>query len=150
MSKVVGVFTFLLVMTCINPVFGEQNKMVTLEELRWKHRIILVFVNEDTDFEGIREIFKEHAYEIDERDIRFFIIGKQIETNGKETLAKEYAGQLKKAYNVNGDTLAVILIGKDGGEKYRKDRLDLEEIYRIIDVMPMRIQEMKRKKNPLT
>jgi hypothetical protein len=147
MSKVIGVFTFLLVITCINPLFGEEKKMIALEELQWKHRIVLVFVNEDTDSEGIREMFKEGAYEIDERDIRFFIIGKQIKTNGKETLDKEYVRQLKKAYNVNDDALTVILIGKDGGEKYRKDRLDLQEIYRIIDVMPMRIQEMKRKKN---
>jgi GTPase SAR1 family protein len=147
MSKVVGVFAFLLVMTCINPVFGEDEKMITLEELRWKNRIILVFINEDTDSEVIREVFKEYADEIDDRDIRFFIIGKQIETNGKETLAKEYVKQLKKNYNVNDETLTVILIGKDGGEKYRRDRLDLEEIDHVIDAMPMRRQEMERKRH---
>jgi hypothetical protein len=148
MSKVVGVFAFLLVMTCINPVFGEDEKMITLEELRWKNRIILVFINEDTDSEVIREVFKEHADEIDDRDIRFFIIGANITTNGKEILAKKYVNELKAKYDVPDEGMTVILIGKDGGEKYRKDRLDLEEVYRVIDVMPMRMQEIKRKRNP--
>ena len=112
MSKVVRVFTFLFCITCVNPVFGEEKKMVTLEELRWKQRIILVFVKEDTDPQSIREMFKEDGAEIDGRDIRFFIAEKQIETNGKETLAKEYVGQLKKAYKVDDETLTVILIGK--------------------------------------
>ena len=37
---------------------------------------------------------------IDERHIRFFLIGKDIKTNGKDTLSKEYVTALKEKYHV--------------------------------------------------
>ncbi len=40
-----------------------------------------------------------------------------------------------------------ILIGKDGGEKYRsRDPVTLKTLYAIIDAMPMRQDEMRRPK----
>lgn len=145
MSKMGGVLAFLWLIIWGNPGFGEEKTMITLEELQWKNRIILVFLNKDADSEALRAEFKEHADEIDDRDIRFFLIGEPVKTNGSESLARAYVRQLRKRYNVNNDDrLTVVLIGKDGGEKYRKDRLDLEEIDRVIDAMPMRRQEMKR------
>ena len=39
-----------------------------------------------------------------------------------------------------------ILVGKDGGVKFRQDRIvELKEIFRVIDAIPMRQQEMKKK-----
>lgn len=39
----------------------------------------------------------------------------------------------------------VILVGKDGGEKYRSNEvLPLKKLYAIIDAMPMRKQEMRK------
>ena len=41
------------------------------------------------------------------------------------------------------NTFTFILIGKDGGEKYRSYQLtSLSKLYKIIDVMPMRRAEM--------
>lgn len=49
--------------------------------------------------------------------------------------------------SVKGD-FAIILIGKDGGEKYRSlEVLILSKLYVIVDAMPMRREEMRRKKN---
>lgn len=40
----------------------------------------------------------------------------------------------------------LILVGKDGGEKYRSTKpVTLEKLYSIIDVMPMRRSEMKNR-----
>ncbi|WP_345955935.1 DUF4174 domain-containing protein [Mucilaginibacter sp. PAMB04168] len=42
------------------------------------------------------------------------------------------------------DTFTVILIGKDGGEKYRATQpITLSKLFGFIDAMPMRVQEMK-------
>ncbi|ULQ57595.1 DUF4174 domain-containing protein [Flavihumibacter rivuli] len=50
-------------------------------------------------------------------------------------------------YEVRNNAFTVILIGKDGGEKYRSDSLvQPKALMAIIDAMPMRKQEMKRKK----
>ncbi|MEM1164222.1 MAG: DUF4174 domain-containing protein, partial [Pseudomonadota bacterium] len=39
----------------------------------------------------------------------------------------------------------VILVGKDGGEKFRRNGLvDPDELNALIDTMPMRLQEMSR------
>ena len=41
------------------------------------------------------------------------------------------------------NTFTIILVGKDGGEKYRSHQItSLNMLYKIIDVMPMRRAEM--------
>lgn len=53
---------------------------------------------------------------------------------------------LLNRYKVNEKEFTVILVGKDGGEKHRTHQLITSEtLYAIIDVMPMRRAEMKRK-----
>ena len=129
----------------VTPAFGEHHSLDTLDDLRWKNRVLLVFVNENTDIDDLYKKFQENADEIDDRDIRLFIIGDSVETTDERTLKKDYQMHLRKRYKINTAMMTVVLIGKDGGEKYRKNSLDLKEIYRVIDAMPMRIQEMKRR-----
>ncbi|ULQ54690.1 DUF4174 domain-containing protein [Flavihumibacter fluvii] len=53
---------------------------------------------------------------------------------------------LYQQYKVSPNEFAVVLVGKDGGEKYRtKKVLQPVELFAIIDAMPMRKAEMKRK-----
>ena len=43
----------------------------------------------------------------------------------------------------------VVLVGKDGGEKYRSHRpLSTAELFALIDAMPMRRAEMRRRRIP--
>ena len=53
---------------------------------------------------------------------------------------------LRKRYNVNQGEFAVILVGKDGGIKLnRQNETRLEEIFDLIDAMPMRREEIRQK-----
>lgn len=53
---------------------------------------------------------------------------------------------LQKALGVKRDEFNVILVGKDGGVKYRSDKAtDVQEIFSTIDAMPMRQNEMKER-----
>ena len=53
------------------------------------------------------------------------------------------ARQLADRYTVGGSTFAVVLIGKDGSQKFRVDAVpNLQTVYAVIDGMPMRGQEM--------
>ena len=56
--------------------------------------------------------------------------------------------QLYKKHNVEpSDTFTLILLGKDRGEKYRSTKLTAaQELFDLIDAMPMRQSEMRRKK----
>ena len=50
-----------------------------------------------------------------------------------------------KQKHITGD-FSIILIGKDGGEKFRSTTpVNTKKLYSIIDVMPMRKEEMKAK-----
>ena len=50
--------------------------------------------------------------------------------------------------HIDRDQFAAILIGKDGGEKYRRyDVPELDGIFALIDGMPMRQDEMSQ--NPV-
>jgi hypothetical protein len=51
-------------------------------------------------------------------------------------------GQLRESLQI--DEFEIILIGKDGGVKLRsKTPISLEELFSLIDAMPMRRQEMR-------
>ena len=50
--------------------------------------------------------------------------------------------RLADAYGVGRDGFTVVLIGKDGGEKFRVDDVpDLQTFYAVVDGMPMRARE---------
>ncbi|MEO0393899.1 MAG: DUF4174 domain-containing protein [Pseudomonadota bacterium] len=56
------------------------------------------------------------------------------------------AADLRQYYSVKPEAFAVILIGKDGGEKARwTDLVSMDEIFTRIDAMPMRQWEMQRR-----
>ena len=54
---------------------------------------------------------------------------------------------LRERYRIQENESTLILIGKDGGEKRRQvgSAIDLKALYPLIDGMPMRRQEMRRK-----
>ena len=106
-----------------------------LESLEWKNRIIVV--NEASDIEEAWQLLDEQVAEIDDRDIIWFILNDDSAlTNYPGQLSGEFVRNMRARLSpVQGK---VILIGKDGGIKYRSDYLDLEAIFSEIDVMPMR------------
>ena len=56
------------------------------------------------------------------------------------------AASLRKHFDLTPKAFALILLGKDGGIKLkRNDRVKLDEIFALIDSMPMRKDEMRQK-----
>ena len=53
--------------------------------------------------------------------------------------------KLRERYRVDENTFTFILVGKDGSEKMRSDTVvTRDELYAIIDAMPMRRGEMRK------
>ena len=119
-----------------------EQKMIRLEDLQWQNRVILVFTNENLDNYSLYEKFQVQQVEIEMRDILYFLFGKDVLTNYVGMLDQQTVRELKRKYQPLENEIMVVLIGKDGSEKYRKTYLDFEEIFSIIDAMPMRQQEM--------
>ena len=58
------------------------------------------------------------------------------------------ADELQKTEIDSSRHFLVVLIGRDGGEKFRADRfVTAKELFAIIDAMPMRRAEMKKGKS---
>ena len=116
-----------------------------LSAFRWENRLIVLFTD-DPDADSLSRHLREHTAAIDERHILWFLITpNKVETNFPHGLAQDFAVNVHDKYHLpSGPDTQVSLIGKDGGVKSRSGELDLEEIFLLIDGMPMRRSEMRQ------
>lgn len=119
---------------------------ITLEDLRWKNRVLFVFPAEDQEAAFEWEISDSLLVEIEERDLLFFVFGDTLQSNSPYRFEPQYESFLKKKYALGTKELCWVLIGKDGGSKVRREGIvpDWDELFGIIDAMPMRAREMRR------
>lgn len=117
-----------------------------LSDYGWQSRPLLLFAPTADDPRLIETLNRIDSSQCDFVD-RDMVIG-QIVAVGTSTLdghvidageSQRLAGQ----YGIGDDTFSAVLIGKDGGEKFRVNGIpDLQVIYAVIDGMPMRSREM--------
>lgn len=71
----------------------------------------------------------------------------EVKERSVEIIVLEKDSHLCRKYGVKPGQFTVILIGKDGTEKYRTNKLlKPVELFAIIDAMPMRKAEMRKTK----
>ncbi len=119
-----------------------------LRQYQWANRLLLVFAPAlgEPLFRALHESVAERRADIEDRDL---VVFEMLETGPSnqdgEALDPEEARLLRERFRVPSGTFSVILVGKDGEVKLeRQDRTSLEEIFALIDSMPMRQQEMRR------
>ncbi len=134
----------LFAFTSFMPAFAQN--MDILDKYHWKNRILILFSDEDSS-EAQRQLalWQEHKTGLAERDLVIFQVkGKDVTGPGDIFYEKKWADKLRQRYDVENVPFAVVLIGKDGGEKLtEKKLLPVEKLFATIDAMPMRQQEMK-------
>ena len=116
--------------------FREVEKNTNIKGFEWAQRPIVVFANSDKDpnFISQMEFLSQDIKALKERDIVVL-----VDTNPSIPSA------LRKKLRPHG--FAFILIGKDGQVKLRKPSpWNIREIARVIDKMPIRQQEITRKR----
>ena len=116
--------------------FITVDKDTNLKVYEWSHRPVVIFANSDRDpnFISQMEFLSEDIRALQERDIIVL-----IDTD------PNFSSSLRKKLRPHG--FAFILIGKDGQVKLRKPSpWNIREIARVIDKMPIRQQEINRKK----
>ena len=136
------VFTALLLVSFVKVAHTEENYFMKVEKntnikgFEWAQRPIVIFANSDKDpnFISQMEFLSQDIKALKERDIVVL-----VDTNPSITSA------LRKKLRPHG--FAFILIGKDGQVKLRKPSpWNIREIARVIDKMPIRQQEITRKR----
>lgn len=121
-----------------------------LEQHRWNNRLILIFFNDykDSDLTNQLNEFKNFETGLHERKVLVYQI-----TPDKFKLGwndqhqwKAVSGDLFSKYKSTESKFEVHLIGLDGGVKLKaQDPISCEELFRIIDSMPMRQRELQEK-----
>lgn len=128
---------------------ANANAGIDLSQYYWKNRPLLLFAHspEAPAYRAVVEDLNARSDQIADRDM---VIIEVFETGLVRVDAKpvpgESADDLRRRFSVTEGMLTAILVGKDGGRKLRQTgRLDLEEIFDLIDSMPMRQREMRNK-----
>lgn len=121
-----------------------------LDTHRWRHRVLVVHDAGqpapwlDTQVEALR---KAHAGNV-ERDLVVWVCRNgdcDMDTDAGVDASGLKLDSLGAQSALKIRVPSVVLVGKDGGEKLRREGfIDVAEVHRTIDAMPMRQNEMRR------
>ena len=121
-----------------------------LDAYQWKNRIILVFApSSDSDaYKRQMQEFEGQEDGILDRDLIILELFDNGESRwGDTSLSERVASRMRRQFDVRAGQFVLILIGKDGTVKLRSAvPVSVHEIFILIDAMPMRQQEILRKK----
>jgi hypothetical protein len=122
---------------------------VDFEPFKWKNRLLLVFAPDSSHplLQSLQGDISTRKHEVDDRDLVVFeILGVGTSKRDGTRLDPHTAASLRKQFDISPKAFSLILVGKDGRVKLRRnDPVKLEEIFRLIDSMPMRQEEMSQK-----
>ena len=118
---------------------------------KWKKRLVLLMADAPDDplLKKQLEVFSQDSLGQEERKL---VIVSNTPTAMKREFPNEWidwdtTGSFYKQFHRKGN-FEFVLVGLDGGVKHRTQKvMSLKELYRLIDSMPMRAAERRRKNN---
>jgi hypothetical protein len=125
----------------------SQEREFKLSDHQWQHRMVLVFApsNRSSAYQQQMQAWQADTVGIRDRDLELVeVLGTgESQVNGQR-ITSAAAADLRRQFRVTAEEFVVILVGKDGTEKQRSQTpVDLARLFRTIDAMPMRQQEMR-------
>ena len=138
-------FLKIIVIIC----FALQPNEIMSQEIasyKWKNRILLVITEDSLNTTFLNQIkeLKNHESGLKERKLEVFLVTKEGFTLGLNNNSFKKNTELYKNFNDTNASFKAILIGLDGGVKLTQtDFISCKKLFSIIDVMPMRREEIK-------
>ena len=113
------------------------------DDVRWEHRLLVFTGPQD----AVNQQAKACRSSRDEMLERELIVVDASGDPGKLVVGVQEdipdASIFRNRFDMNSEVFQVVLVGKDGGIKERRtEKFEIEELFAIIDAMPMRIREM--------
>ena len=128
----------------------NQNEVFfDLENLEWENRLVIVFSDNDEFIQNQLDDLTKYSDEIVDRDLvilfsdnnEFFVSFDGFQS--KEMINEVSYEKIFKRF-FNNRNSRTLLLGKDGQIKIDTNKfIDSNKIFKEIDQMPMRIEEMK-------
>ena len=116
------------------------------EGARWSRRL-LVLTADGPEAAVQRSLVAAEQEGLEERDLTVLQVGAEVDfVVGRGTTAPlPSAAAFRQRFDLPDRVFQVVLVGKDGGVKLRRDEpLAPRDLWAVIDAMPMRMREMRR------
>lgn len=122
-----------------------------LEIYRWKNRLVLICApsRNSTPYRRQKDLLAGKQEEMQDRDIVVIELLMTGESKiGPSPLTMDQQVHMRADYAVPSDGFQFILVGKDGGVKLRAGQpVKPEDLFELVDSMPMRQEEIRRRAN---
>ncbi len=145
------IFAMRLILTAIAASFlAVSAHGEPLDAYLWKNRLMIIFAPSLDDHQLVdqREL-NVHAIEgLKARDMVVFAVigGDRVNPELGPAPAGD-AADLRRRFGIAESRFAIVLVGKDGTEKFRSAApVDLSVVFDIVDGMPMRRREMRERR----
>ena len=149
MPKIIISALMLLMAMSVFSSRNAQAQSLDLSVFKWKNRLLFLFAPNRNHplFDALHKSLAARQSEAAERDLVVFEIFESAASSmNDEAIDSETARLLREKFGIRRAEFAVILIGKDGGIKLdRKEHTKLDDIFSLIDAMPMRQEEMRQR-----
>jgi hypothetical protein len=126
----------------------DTKRATTLAEERDQHRVLLIGAPSADDrrlLEQLR-IVHDHAEEAADRDLVAIAVPESGTPPTSLRLTASDWAEVQRRFHLASGSFAVLLLGKDGGEKLRSGKpIPFDRLRSVIDAMPMRKEEMRAK-----
>jgi len=114
---------------------ASANAADPIAQYHWKNRVLVILGPRagDEAFETQKSAYERARNEYNERDLVVLT-------------EPEYDGPLHRRFHIPGGEFRVLLIGKDGHTALERSKpVSNQDLFGLIDAMPMRRQEMRSK-----
>ena len=120
-----------------------------LSSQKWKNRVLIVFAPsvDNHTYQQQMQLLQEHNSGFADRDLVLVqVLATDESYANRQSIDESSAAKLRDRFGVDKENFRVILVGKDGGVK-RSDATPVQAtaIFKEIDAMPMRQQEMQKR-----
>lgn len=120
-----------------------------LSQFQWKNRLLFLFAPNRSHplFDVLQKSIATQQAEVADRDLVIFeILESGTSRMDTSDLDPQAAQSLRDKFDVSPGRFVLILVGKDGSVKLnRQEQTRLEDIFALIDAMPMRQKEMEKR-----
>ena len=144
-----------LLLSVLAPATHAQQ---TIDSYRHTNRLLLLFAPDRNDPRFRQQLanLDPHAADLTDRDLIVVSLTKnQVPPLTPDALRRPATVSARRSeqilarrrFKVSENTFTVLLIGKDGGEKFRSNLpITNDQLIQLIDAMPMRQQEIRERK----